>query len=70
MAYVSDEDFDRISKRAVRMEKKRSRDVRGRIARRRDRVDYNLTVLLCIACVIIITLGLLRLGHEISFYTH
>jgi hypothetical protein len=54
----------------VRMEKKRSRDVRGRIARRRDRVDYNLTVLLCIACVIIITLGLLRLGHEISFYTH
>ena len=75
MAYVPQDDFERIfemgvqsEKRKQQSEKRRERDGRSSRLRRQDRIDDNFTILCSIACAIFILFGLLLLTRELAWW--
>jgi hypothetical protein len=65
MAWVPEDDFDRILEMGKEIERRKAKGAKSRVLQRRESVDYWFTILCSIACVIIILLALLRLGHEL-----
>ena len=68
MAWVPEDDFQRILEMGKEIERRKARGAQNRVLRKQDRADFWFTFLCCTASVIIIVLGSLRLLRELAWW--